>query len=97
MTTSVLSTDRVWVTAWRIVWGRLLSTTATSLENRLTMRPEGVVSKKLMGARMMLVSMEACRMPAAFTIRVVASREYDSTMMAGGGGDKQHNNNGYFL
>ena len=63
MTTSVLSTDRVWVTAWRIVCGRLLSTTATSLENRLTMRPEGVVSKKLMGARMMLASMEACRMP----------------------------------
>jgi hypothetical protein len=71
------------MSAMRRVCGRLLSTTATSLEKRLTMRPEGVVSKKLMGLLRMLVNMDWWRWPAAVTILAEAMTEYTSTRMAG--------------
>jgi hypothetical protein len=46
------------------------------------MRPEGVVSKKLMGLRRTLDNMAACKLPAAFTMVVEARREYAITRIA---------------
>jgi hypothetical protein len=50
---------------WMKMPGKLLSTTSVSLEKRLMIRPDGVVSKKLMGRRSTLLSMPTCRFFAA--------------------------------
>ena len=46
----------------RIVNGSKPSTVSMSREKRFRMRPIGVVSKNIIGERMMLASIRACRM-----------------------------------
>lgn len=82
MTMKVLKTAKTCMMTIRNVPGKVLSTTATSLEKRLTMRPDGVVSKKDIGDRMIFDNMLAWRLPAAVTILELANSEKAKTTMA---------------
>ena len=67
----------------RVVRGMLKSTVSTSLEKRFTMRPMGVVSKKLMGARRMERSRSEWKTRDACTQPIAMANDWPRTVMAG--------------
>jgi len=63
-------TARKQMRAVRRVIGKVLSTTSTSLANRLTIRPMGVVSKNDMGFDIILTSIPSCNILQAAIVPI---------------------------
>ena len=82
MTMMVLSTLKNVARKERTERGRVSSMILTSLEKRLRMRPRGVVSKKDMGERRMLLSMVLCKVLEAKKLAKAMEKEERKTKTA---------------
>ncbi len=81
-TRRVVKTVKQVMTKERIDRGIVSSMIFTSFENLLRMRPTGVVSKKEMGERRMLLSMLSCRDLEASKVPMATPKEERNTKSA---------------
>jgi len=81
MMTVDMTAKNVIIHVW-IVSGMMLSIVSMSRENRLTIRPIGVVSKNDSGLRMMLMSMLSWRLRDAWMPLYAIINAYVNTNMA---------------